>query len=70
MKYTIDVASSPDREKLVAEIWHGDQLIAEINQEKKTLELEIYVPDNRQSLVLDYDAFIEALTTGKKKLTG
>ena len=40
---TIEIVSPPDKENLVAEIWQDDQMIAEINQEKKQLELEIYI---------------------------
>jgi hypothetical protein len=38
----ICISSPPDREKLVAEIFFGDEQWAELNQESGTLELEFY----------------------------
>jgi len=40
--WRITLASPPDRDKLVAEIFLGDQQWAEINQEKEVLEVEFY----------------------------
>jgi hypothetical protein len=34
-------ASPPDREWLVAEIWHGNDYLAEVNQDGDQLEVEI-----------------------------
>ena len=42
IKWRINVASSPDREYLVAEIFFGDTQWAEINQESQVLEVEFY----------------------------
>jgi hypothetical protein len=38
----VTVASPPDRDKLVAEIFFGSQQWAEINQEKGVFEVEFY----------------------------
>lgn len=68
MEYSITIATMPDREELVAEIWDSNNyMVAEINQENKTLELEIYF-NKKQTLKLDYEAFLTALEIGKKKL--
>lgn len=40
--WRITIASPPDRDKLVAEIFFGNQQWAEINQEKGVLEVEFY----------------------------
>ncbi len=37
-KLNIEISSIPDREKLVAVIWYGNELIAEISQERGFLE--------------------------------
>mgnify|MGYP006879916913 CR=1 FL=1 len=37
-KLKIEISSVPDRENLVAEIWHNEILVAEINQETKNLD--------------------------------
>jgi hypothetical protein len=39
---TITIASVPDREKLVAELWYNQELWGEISQETGELILEIY----------------------------
>ncbi|MBB4080020.1 hypothetical protein GGR28_002647 [Lewinella aquimaris] len=44
MNITIEIASVPDRENLVAEIWAGDKMIAEITQEDE-VEIQFFVKD-------------------------
>ncbi len=65
----IEITSPPDRENLVAEIWLGNQMIAEINQENENLRLEIFA-DKNGMLELDYNEFYEALEKAKEKLVG
>lgn len=64
-KFKVEIASVPDRENLVAEIWYGDHLIAEINQESEDLEIEIY---SAEKLKLPYQLFYEALQKAKDRL--
>jgi hypothetical protein len=64
--FIIEIASAIDREKLVAEIWLNDNLIAEINQENQTLELEIYF--EQKKINFELDNFILALQKAKDKL--
>lgn len=59
------ITSPPDREKLVVELWFQDELIAEVNQEKEMLEVEIY-PNSVNVYVLD--DLLTALNEAKKKL--
>jgi hypothetical protein len=68
MKYSVQIVSVPDRNKLVAEIWFENQMIAEINQEKEKLELIIYFNHKERFLGLDYEDFMITLEDGKKKL--
>jgi len=65
-KLEIILASMPDREKEVAEIWDGKQMIAEVNQENSDLDLEIYI--NGFALKVNYDIFLSALIEAKEKL--
>ena len=67
--FEILITSPPDRENLVAEIWLQNQMIAEINQENKTLELEIFVKENG-TIKLSYNEFINILKEARKKLVG
>lgn len=65
-EFRIEITSVPDRKKLVAEIWHAEKLLAEINQENKNIEIEWYQFD---SFICDFDAFIKVLETAKEKLS-
>ena len=64
-KFNIEIVSVPDRNKLVAEIWHKKDLIAEINQEKDYLEIELYP---LQKVTLDFQEFLRVLEAAKIKL--
>jgi len=64
-KFKIEISSVSDRENLVAEIWHDDILVAEINQEKGTLEIQLY---KSEKMRLDLDEFLEILRHAKNEL--
>jgi hypothetical protein len=42
MKITVEIASVPDRDNLVAELWAGNEQWGEVSQETDSLQLEIY----------------------------
>jgi hypothetical protein len=64
--FRIQIASAPDREKLVAEIWYAEIFVAEINQEKtQNLEIEFYPGDK---VTFDLNEFIETLESAKREL--
>lgn len=66
-KFEIEITSVPDREKLVAEIWIKNELIAEINQENGILELELYCL-RKEKLVIPFEEFAKILEIAKSKL--
>ena len=41
-RFSIEITSVPDRKNLVAEIWFGENLVAEVNHESDYLEIELY----------------------------
>jgi predicted HTH domain antitoxin len=57
-KFIVEILSVPNRENLVAEIWHNETLVAEINQEKEQLEIELYQSERitfeLEDFILDY----------------
>lgn len=65
IKYKIEIASVPDKENLVAEIWCDELLIAEINQENEELEIELFI-DEKKSFELN--EFLELIQMAKRKL--
>lgn len=63
--FEILIASPPDREKLVAEIWYNEILVAEINQETEKLEIEFYL---NEKIAFELDDFFETLERAKRKI--
>lgn len=63
--FEVLIASVPDRENLVAEIWYNDLMIAEVNQESERVEIEFYM---REQIAFDFDTLFEALKIAKEKL--
>ena len=54
MTITVQVATMPDREFPIAELWLGKHMIAEINQENDgTLMIEIYDPALSTAMALE-----------------
>jgi hypothetical protein len=64
-KFKIEIASPFDRENLVAEIWHNDDLVCELNTENKVPQIIFYI--EKESL-FDYYEFIEIIKKAKEKL--
>lgn len=59
------VASLPDREKVVAEIYLNDDQIVEINQVKDDLEIIFYCKKGQN---LNLGEFLDAIESAKEKL--
>lgn len=69
IEWRITVASPPDRERLVAEIFFGDVQWAEINQEHEGFEIEFYPrPDGAPWRIPLQDA-LTALREAESRLT-
>lgn len=64
-KYKIEIASVYDRENLVAEIWYGEDLIAEIKQESELLEIEFF---QIEKVVFELYEFLQIIQDAKNKL--
>jgi hypothetical protein len=64
-KIIVEITSVPDRENLVAEIWHQEYLIAEVSREKEDLKIEFYTIHGQK---LPLDEFLEALILAKNRL--
>jgi hypothetical protein len=66
--FRITVASPPDREELVAEIFFDDVQWAEVNQEHSALEVEFYPRPDRKPWQLDLQDAIDSLNEAKRRL--
>lgn len=62
------ISSPPDREFLVAEIFVGNEQIAEINRENNTYTLEIYPKKSGEWWGVNFEHFIKVLDEAKQEL--
>lgn len=63
--FKIEIASVPDRNNLVAELWFGENLIAEINNENIDFEIEFYFSETNS---FKLDELLKAIEFAKNKL--
>lgn len=66
--FSVQLANAPDREKEVAEIWLGDEMVAELNQESGVVALEIYPRRDTRPWDLPADGFIACLNEARAAL--
>ena len=60
------ITSDLDRDGEIVEIWLNNDLIAEVNNEHKVLEIDIYAKNGQLHLTLD--EFSNALSYARSKL--
>lgn len=73
MQITIQLASLPDRENLVAELWYGDEQWGEVSRETEKLKLELYPKPSGESgkaWTFELDEVLEKLQEARTRLTG
>jgi hypothetical protein len=68
--FEIVLASSPDRDDLVAEIWVGTSQLGEARIEGNTVVVDIFRHPNAPRWTLLHSDLIALLTAAKQKLTG
>ncbi|MBK8146920.1 MAG: hypothetical protein IPN69_18810 [Acidobacteria bacterium] len=62
------ISSPPDRKYLVAEIFWGEEQVAEISRETSEFEVELYPRRTGQGWHLNFDEFINVLSLAKGAL--
>ena len=68
MKITLQIASPPDHENIVVELWFENIQLAEVSNENGVVEVELYqLPGAPDKLPLD--DFLTALQTARSNLT-
>lgn len=67
--FLIQIASVPYRDKLIAEIQYNNYIIAELNQERDEVRIEVFSYDDL-SVDFSVDDFIETIKAAKRKLVG
>lgn len=66
-QFSIEIVSVADREQLVAEIWYGTSMIAEVSRETGVLQLELYSPGR---FICNLEDFMDVVADAQRKLTG
>jgi hypothetical protein len=67
--FTIQIASVPDRERVVAEVWRGDEMVAELRREPNAeIRLQVYVGSGERWVDLPYQEFLRALDLARSHL--
>jgi hypothetical protein len=67
-KIEIVIASLPDRDNLVAELWCENKQLGELSQEHENLILELYPNSSQNSWIFRLDEILEVLEQAKYKL--
>jgi hypothetical protein len=68
--HTVNIASPPDRERLVAMDNYENEQWAEVNQESGNLMLEIYPRRDGKPWIFDLDEAVTELERAKDRLVG
>lgn len=69
MTLTVELASVPDREELVAEIWDGSDMVAEIRRDREGRGIiEVYPRHDASTWTFDIDDLISALVKAKRRV--
>lgn len=70
MKFTVELASVPDRDDLVAEIWVGTELLGEIRFDDGALRVQIYPRPDAEPWDISLDELTSALHLARQKMNG
>ena len=68
--FEIILASVPDRDDLVAEIWRGDAQFAEVRLDVEQFLVEVYKNPNDLKWTFDHSELVGALNAAKSRLGG
>jgi|JI10StandDraft_1071094.scaffolds.fasta_scaffold948931_1 hypothetical protein len=69
MSFVIEIASVPDRDCVVAEIWWNDDMVAELyRNEHGSFQLEIYARNSGEPWSFELESWLVALTQAQQRL--
>jgi hypothetical protein len=66
--FSVQLASIPDHDDLVAEIWLGDKQVAELRHEADGVRLQLYDAPNRACWDVPLEDFLAALHKARERL--
>lgn len=67
--FRVQIASLPDREEVVAEIWSGEEQVAGLRMESGVPRIQIYSPRESDWWDFPYSALSAALEQAFRRLT-
>lgn len=71
MSFTIEIASVLDRDEVVAEIWYGDAMVAEVRRvENDGLQIDIYPQDSNAPWSFELQSWLATLAEAQRKIKG
>ena len=65
---TIELVSVPDRDDLVAEVWLGQSLLAELRNEDGQVRVQLYPDSSEKPWDVPYESLCSALAQARSKL--
>lgn len=66
--FSINLASLPDRDSVVAEVWRGKHLLAELRREAGALRLQLYSGPNGAPWDVLHEELVQALIHAQQRL--
>lgn len=66
---SITIASVPDREDPVAELWYGDEMWGEVRHERGNFQLELYPRPNGGSWNFDLQRVLDTFQDARARLS-
>ena len=69
MSFVIEIASSPDRDQLVAEIWWNEQMVAELRRgADSTIYLDMYPAPSQKPWSFKLEEWLRTVEEAKMRL--
>lgn len=69
MSFVIEIASSPDRDQLVAEIWWNEHMVAELRRgADSAIYLDIYAAPSKKPWSFELEEWLRIVEEAKARL--
>ena len=70
MSFVVEIASVPDREELVAEVWWDDEMVAEVQRTVgRGFQLDIYAKESREPWSFNLQDWLSVLAEAQRRLS-
>ncbi len=69
MSFVVELASSPDRDELVAEIWWNEQMVAELRKADGGPYIDLYAAPSRRPWSFRLEEWLAAVKDAERRLS-